>query len=401
MKILIADSLVHFLEENLRNIGCNVLQDPFLKEDDLQKVLSEFSPDVLVVRSTKVKKQHIQASSQLSLIVRAGAGVNTIDLESACQYGIFVANCPGKNALAVAELTIGHLINLDRRISDNVQDLRSHQWKKGTYSKAKGLYGRSIAVIGLGASGMAVVERAKALGMSIRAYSRSLTPEKAETIGIQYCSTPLDACRGADALTVHVAYNDKTKGIIGEMELMSLQEGAYVINISRGGIIDEEALLRCIKEKSLRAGLDVFVGEPNSKEAHFEHPLLSHPNVYGTHHIGASTTQASEMVGDAVFDIIDTYQKTGQVRNCVNLSKKSIADHLLSVRHADKVGVLAHVLECLKKNGHNIQEMENIIFSGSKAACARIQIVGRPNDMVIQELRIHDDIFSVAIKQIL
>ena len=101
----------------------------------------------------------------------------------------------------------------------------------------------------------------------------------------------------------------------------------------------KKLFLRCIKEKSLRAGLDVLVGEPNSKEAHFEHALLSHPNVYGTHHIGASTTQASEMVGDAVFDIINTYQKSGQVENCVNLSKKSIADHLLSVRHADKVGV--------------------------------------------------------------
>ena len=189
----------------------------------------------------KSKKSTFRLLPKLSLIVRAGAGVNTIDLESACQYGIFVANCPGKNALAVAELTIGHLINLDRRISDNVQDLRLHQWKKGVYSKAKGLYGRSLAVIGLGASGMAVIERAKSLGMNIRSYSRSLTPEKAESIGVQYCATPLDACRGADALTVHVSYNDQTKGIIGEMELMSLQEGAYVINISRGGIIDEES----------------------------------------------------------------------------------------------------------------------------------------------------------------
>jgi D-3-phosphoglycerate dehydrogenase / 2-oxoglutarate reductase len=399
MKILIADALVQSLETKLRNIGCNVLKDASLKEETLQQKLSTFSPDVLVVRSTKIKKEHIQASSQLSLIVRAGAGVNTIDLDSACQYGVFVANCPGKNALAVAELTIGHLINLDRRISDNVQDLRQNQWKKGLYSKAKGLYGRTLAVIGLGSSGMAVVERAQALGMNIHAYSRSLTPQKAKTLGITYCATPLDACRGADALTVHVSYNDQTKGIIGEMELMSLQEGAYVINISRGGIIDEEALLRCIEEKSLRAGLDVFVGEPNSKEAHFEHPLLSHPNIYGTHHIGASTQQASDMVGDAVFEIIETYQKTGQVLNCVNLSTKSTADHLLSVRHADKVGVLAHVLDCLKKNGHNIQEMENIIFSGSKAACARIQIVGRPEDNVIQELRSNQDIFSVAIKQ--
>ena len=163
MKILIADALVQSLETKLRNIGCNVLKDASLKEETLQQKLSTFSPDVLVVRSTKIKKEHIQASSQLSLIVRAGAGVNTIDLDSACQYGVFVANCPGKNALAVAELTIGHLINLDRRISDNVQDLRQNQWKKGLYSKAKGLYGRTLAVIGLGASGMAVVERAQAL----------------------------------------------------------------------------------------------------------------------------------------------------------------------------------------------------------------------------------------------
>ncbi len=400
MKVLIADSLASTLQQSLHSLGCTLQIDPSLKEDSLTEQIEAFQPNILVVRSTKVQKNQLLNANSLSLIIRAGAGTNTIDVDTASEKGIFVANCPGKNAIAVAELAMGHLINMDRRISDNVQDLREGSWNKKLYSKSKGLYGKELAIVGIGSCGTELIHRAKAFGMNIRAYSRSFTPEKAALLGVQYSSSPLEACQGADALSVHLAYTPETRGIIGELELNSLKSGGYVINTSRGGIIDEAALLEAIENKGLRAGFDVFENEPSAKACSFSSPLIESPSVYGTHHIGASTEQASEMICSAVVEIIETLVTSGTVINCVNVAKTSTADHTLSIRHADKVGVLASILDTLKKGGHNIQEMENIIFKGGKAACAQIQIIGKPNHQVLSQIRDAHDIFSISIKEL-
>ena len=400
MRILIADKLADFVVHSLEGLGFAVFMDPSLKDDALLSEMQSIDPHILIVRSTKVKAEHITSSNSLSLIIRAGAGVNTIDTETASDYGIYVANCPGQNAIAVAELAIGHLINLDRKISDNVASLREGQWKKKRFTKnAKGLYGKTIAVIGTGSCGQELIRRVKALGMNVRAWSRSLTESQARQLGVEFSSSPLDACRGSDALSVHLAFNAHTEGIIGEAELEALNPGAYVINTSRGGIIDEDALSKAIERRGLLAGLDVFVGEPAS-DGDFQSPITQNPSVYGTHHIGASTEQASDAVGAAVVDIIHVWQQEGYVKNCVNLAEKSPADHLISIRHVDKVGVLAFILEAIRECDHNIQEMENIIFKGGRAACAQIQIVGKPSEEMLSKIKSSEDIFSVSFNTI-
>lgn len=400
MRVLIADKLSNDVVEALKQAGCTLEIDPSLKNETLVSAIEAFDPEALVVRSTKVGIPHLEKANSLALIIRAGAGTNTIDVDDASGRGIYVANCPGKNAIAVAELAFGHLINADRRIADNVAALREHQWAKKEFGKARGLYGRTLAVLGAGKIGQEVVARALAFGMKVKLWSRSLTPERAEELGATFAASPLEACQQADAVSVHLAANADTHHLINEEILGALNEGAYVINTSRGELVDTEALSKACDERGIRAGLDVFENEPAATENQFPHAIADHKQVYGTHHIGASTDQASEAVGDEVARIIITYLESGSVLNCVNLAQNTHATHLLVVRHADTVGVLAGVLDSLREASINVQEMENIIFRGSKAACAKIQLSGAPSNEVITELEASNDIFAASLVQL-
>ncbi|MFT4975960.1 MAG: D-3-phosphoglycerate dehydrogenase [Myxococcota bacterium] len=398
MRILIADRLASHIPAQLEASGSAVTADPSLSDTVLTEALALHDPQVLVVRSTKVQREHILAAPSLSLVIRAGAGTNTIDVTFAASRGVYVANCPGKNAVAVAELVMGQLVNLDRRIADNVADLRAGVWAKKKYGVARGLKGRTLAVLGCGQIGAEVIARAKAFGMHVRAWSRSLTPARAAVLGVEYAATPLDACRGAHALTVHLAYSSDTHHIVNASLLEALAPGAYVINTARGGIVDEAALRHVIETRGIRAALDVFEDEPAASDSAFKDATISsNASIYGTHHIGASTDQASEAVGDEIVRIVDHYQRTGDVLNCVNLAAQSAATHLLVVRHADRVGVLAAILDMLRTAELNVQEMENIIFHGGEAACARIQLHGAPSAETLQAIRSHDRVFAASV----
>lgn len=396
MRVLIADKLASHVADALENEGCAVTTDASLKDEALVEALRRLDPAVLVVRSTKVKPEHLAAARSLSLVIRAGAGTNTIALEQASARGIYVSNCPGKNAAAVAELAIGHLVNLDRRIADNVAALRRREWKKKEFGQAQGLAGRTLAVLGCGQIGQEVIRRALAFDMHVRAWSRSLTPEQAEEWGVEYAATPLEACRGADALTIHLALSDGTRNLVGTNLLEALRPGAMVVNTSRGEVLDQPALLQAIETRGLRAGLDVFAEEP-AVDGAFEDPIADNTSVYGTHHIGASTDQATDAVGDEVVRIVRGYLQTGKVLNCVNLAARSQATHLLVVRHKDEVGVLAGVLDVLRQADINVQEMENIIFTGGGAACARIQLAGSPPADAVAALDAMPAVFATSV----
>ena len=320
MRVLIADKLSPRVAARLEAAGCAVTTQPGLKGDALAAVLARVGPAVLVVRSTKVEAEHLDASRELALVIRAGAGTNTIDVEGASARGIYVSNCPGRNAVAVAELTLGHLVNLDRRIADNVAALRDHRWQKGEFGKARGLHGRTLAVLGTGSIGVEVIRRAQAFGMKIRAWSRSLTPERAAALGVEHASSPLQACRGADALTVHLALTSETRGLVGRELFDALAPGAYFINTSRGECVDQPALIDAMRDRGVRAGLDVFADEPAGSDGPFADPIADEANLYGTHHIGAGTEQAEDDVGDAVVDIIEQFLNRGTVASCVNLA---------------------------------------------------------------------------------
>src|SRR6202158_4401736 len=214
MHVLIADKFEQSGRDGLQAMGCEISFQPDLKDDALVEAIVKEQPDVLVVRGTKVTETML-AAGPLKLIVRAGAGYNTIDVPAASRRGIYVSNCPGKNSIAVAELAFALILALDRRVADNVIALRAGQWNKREFSKARGLFGRTLGLVGLGKIGQEMIPRAKAFGMPVVAWSRSLTNEKAAELGVQRMATPLDVARGADIVSVHVALKPDTRMLIG------------------------------------------------------------------------------------------------------------------------------------------------------------------------------------------
>ena len=384
MRVLIADEFSKKHLDSLRGLGLTVDYKPDAKADDLPQLAADAA--LLVVRSTEVKRPVFETCHALSLVIRAGAGVNTIDVAAASEHGVYVANCPGQNAIAVAELAVGLMLAADRRLPDNVQALRAGKWNKKEFSKARGLYGRTLGVLGLGAIGLAVAQRAKALGMKVVACSLDFTPEQARALGLERTETALELARQSDVLTVHVPGGSGNKGLVSRAVLAALPDGALFVNTSRADVVDQAALLDEAKAGRLRVAADVWADEPKSSTADFVSPLAQLPNVYGTHHIGASTEQAQEAIADEAVRIVDRFLTRGEVPNCVNVAKKTPARFQLMVRHHDKVGVLANVLGELREAGINVQELENTIFEGAKAACCTIQLDSRPQDAVLQKI---------------
>jgi D-3-phosphoglycerate dehydrogenase len=396
-KILVADKFPDAKIEEVKGLGGAVVYDQSLHDDTLLAALKKEQPDILIVRSSVVTGEMIESDPQLNLIVRAGSGYNTIDVKTASERSVYVSNCPGKNAVAVAELAFGLMLSLDRRIPDNVAQLREGKWNKKEYSRARGIFGRTLGVIGVGKIGREVIQRAKAFGMPVIAWSRSLTEDRARLLGIGFCKTPGDVAAGADIVTVHLALTDETRNFIGEAFFNRMKPGACFINTARAEIVDETALKAAMKERGMRVGLDVFLGEPAVKEGEFTDELGSYPELYGTHHIGASTEQAQDAVADEAVRIVREYMNTGHAPNCVNLLERTPARWMLSVHHRNRVGILAGVLDVIRDAAINIEIMENFIFTGDEGACARIQLDGKlskENLKLITESS--DDIFSVS-----
>jgi len=386
MRVLIADKFEQSGRDGLQAIGCEVSFQPDLKDDALTEAIRQETPDVLVVRGTKVTEPML-AAGQIKLVVRAGAGFNTIDVAAASRRGIYVSNCPGKNSIAVAELTFALMLALDRRIADNVIALRRGEWNKKEFSKARGLFGRTLGLVGVGKIGAEMIPRAKSFGMPVVAWSRSLTPERAAALGVEYKETPADVARDADVVSVHVALNTDTRGFLGTDFFAAMREGAYFINTARGEVVDQSALIEAMRSRGIRAGLDVYANEPTSGVAEFTDEIAQEANLYGTHHVGASTDQAQEAIAAETVRIVREFKETGKVPNVVNLARQTPATHRLVVRHLDRPGVLATVLDAIKSEHINVQEMENIVFEGAEAAVARINLDNAPSRAMLDKLQ--------------
>jgi len=397
MKVLIADKFEKSGIEGLKAAGCEVVYDPDLKDAALAQAIASTAADVLVVRGTKVTTPMLDAG-RLSLIVRAGAGYNTIDVAGASTRGIYVSNCPGKNAIAVAELAFGLILAVDRRIPDNVSELRAGTWNKKEFSKGQGLYGRTLALLGVGSIGQEMIRRAAGFGMRVVIWSRRfdgldrpMNDDEARELGVEpalrtvdidLAPTPADAAARGDVVSLHVALSPGTKQLVNAALLARMKPGAILVNTARGEVIDYAALAEAVKTRGIKVGLDVYANEPAAATAPFADPLVGLPGVYGTHHIGASTDQAQEAIAGETVRIIRSYKETGRVPNVVNLARRTPATHMLVVRHRDRPGVLAHVFNHLRQANLNVQETENIVFEGAEAAVARINLDGAvPSDL--------------------
>lgn len=401
MRVYIADKFEQFGIDELRQAGCDVVYEPGKKGAEFAAALKASGCRVLVVRSTKVPRELIESAGELALIVRAGAGVDNIDVAAASDRSVLVANCPGMNAIAVAELALGLILALDRRLPDATAELRAGRWNKTEFGKSRGLKGRTLGIIGLGPIGRAVAARARAFEMNVLGWSRSWTAPSAALPDIHLKRTALEVVELSDVVSLHLAATPQTRGFAGREFFEAMRPGAYFINTSRGDLVDSAALTWAIREKSIRAGLDVFSPEPATPTAEFKEPLFSAGGVvYGTPHIAASTDQAQMAIAAETVRLVRLFRDTGRTENCVNLSPRSAAQRILIVRHENKPGVLAHVLNHLGGARLNVEEMENVILADQRTAVARIAISGTPADALLADIRKGPAIIALSVVEL-
>jgi D-3-phosphoglycerate dehydrogenase len=397
MHLLFADRLPEQTISDLEARGHVCVMEPELTADELPSRIAGF--DGLVVRSTKVKRPVFEAADRLMLVIRAGAGTNTIDTDAAATMGVFVSNVPGRNAAAVAELTMGLLLAIDRRIADNVADLRNGHWNKKQYSKARGLLGSTMGIVGLGSIGLAVAERAAAFGIDVQALAKPGRSEhvvaRAEELGIRMCDSMRELVSSSDIVSLHVPSSEDTRHLVDDSFLQLMRPGAILLNTSRGDIVDEGALLKALDAGAVRAGLDVYADEPGSGKGAWDSPLARHPAVVGTHHIGASTEQAQRAIAAGVTEVVDAFL-AGEARHCVNLDPSRLGSITLTIRHLDRVGVLAQVLDRISSAGLNVEHMENRVFRGGQAAVASIDVAGKASDSLMAAIRDIPHVLSVT-----
>ena len=411
MKVLVADQFEQSGLDGLAAAGCDVVYDPALHDDGLAQGLRETAADVLVVRSTKVTAAVMDAGS-LALIVRAGAGYNTIDVAAASARAIYVSNCPGRNAIAVAELAFGLILALDRQIPDNVAELRAGRWNKKRFSGATGLHGRTLGILGFGEVGQELARRARAFGMHLVIWSRRFDGETGVDLGAYgldptgrdsratVAPSPRAVADAADILSVHLSLGPETRGLVDADILGRLRRGAIFINTARAEIVDYAALATVVRDNGIRVGLDVYPDEPATPTGEFHVPLLQAEGVYGTHHIGASTAQAQDAIAAETVRIVRSFKETGRVPNVVNLAHRTPATHLLVVRHRDRPGVLAHVFDLLRGDDINVQETENVIFENAEAAVARINLDAPPTKDLLERIRSgNENVLSLQLVQ--
>jgi D-3-phosphoglycerate dehydrogenase len=390
VKVLVADKFPEKHIQQLKDMDLEVVYSPKLGENELPE--AALDTDILVVRSTIVNAETISKSKNLNLIIRAGSGVNNINIPAANQKGVYVANCPGMNSVAVAELAIGLMISLDRRIPDNVLDFRNGKWNKGEYSKAEGLLGKNLGIIGVGNIGKEVAKRALAFGMNV--YGKDIS--RIEGVMIKDFSEMDKILPMCDVITIHLPSTPQTKGLFNKQMFSYMKPDSLLINTSRADVIDEDALLEAIKEKNIRAAVDVFKGEPEGKTGDVKSKLQDNPNIYVTHHIGASTGQAQDAVADETIRIIKDYVHSGIIAHWVNRAKVTDAHYQLVAKHYDKPGVLASILAVIREGNINIEEIENIIFEGGIVACCTMKLRTPATADMLKQMNENKNVLSIS-----
>ena len=399
MRLLIADKLHPKAIEELRSLPIEVSYEPEITKDALVKRLKGVG--ILVVRSTEVTEEALEAARELNLIVRAGPTYGTIDVRAASKLGIYVSNCPGKNASAVAELVYGLMIAIDRRIVDAMMALRQGRFERAEYGRAEGLLGKTLGIAGLGAIGREVAARSKAFGLHPLAWSRSLGPARASELGVGHASSLEELASRSDVFSLHLALTDRTRGMVSRKIFSALRPGSIFINTARAGLVDHEAMLESVRTRRLRVGLDVYPDEPRGRTEYatdlFTPPSSDGGFIYGTPHIAASTDQAQLAIAMETTRVIRAFLVEGIVPNVVNVSHGTAARFQLVIRMQDKVGTLANVLAVIKRHGINIEEVTNHVFEGGSAACAKLRLLTRPSEACLKEIRAFDEVLHVDV----
>jgi D-3-phosphoglycerate dehydrogenase len=396
MKIVVACELPDPALDELRTLTPDVHYLPQASPSELRDSLADAG--ILIVGTTRVSPELITRAPVLQMIVHAGSGPGDVAVEDASAAGVFVTHCPDKDAEAIAELTLGLILALDRRIVSNTVALRENRWTRGESTDARGLYNRTLGILGYGAVGRLVAQRALAFGMRVRAWS----PEPVDTppeFNIEFCNWPRELARDCDVIAVLPA-GDPNELLVDAAFLQSMPDGAYLVHVGHPGAVDEAALARAVEQRHLRVALDVCSSEPAGDTGRFRWRFGDLVNVIGTQHIGSLTAQARQATADEVVHIVRSFVVSGEVLNCLNLCDRSPATWQLVLRGRDQVGVMAAILDAIRADGINAQEMASRVFTGAKAAWCVIALEERPSTEALESIRALPDVLHLELRAV-
>jgi D-3-phosphoglycerate dehydrogenase len=356
------------VSDNLSDAGLKILNDnpeidldvqTGLSNDQLKALLQEF--DGIVIRSgTRLKAEILDGQKRLKAIVRAGVGVDNVDLPAATKQGIVVMNTPAGNTISTAEHTIAMMMALARNIAPADASMKAGKWDRKLYNGTQ-LAGKTIGVIGLGRVGIAVAERCIGLEMRVRGFDPFITAERAKEYGIELFRDMSELVSKCDFITVHTPLTEETKGVVGKDLIAKMPRGVRILNCARGGIVDEEALADAIQSGHVSgAALDVFVNEPPG-----ELRVIKMPGVLCTPHLGASTDEAQELVAVEAAEIIANFLTRNEVRHAVNMAPVSASEMMGSKKYIDLAYRLGLMLS-QRTEGEGIHSAE-IHFKGDAA----------------------------------
>lgn len=400
MRILVACDLPELALEQLRALASDVVYEPDLSAAQLRDAVGDVG--ILVVKSTRVSPETLDRATGLQLIVHAGSGAGEISIEEASAAGVFVSHCPQTHATAVAELTMGLILALDRRIVENAVAMREGRWIRSQFTDAHGLAHRTIGILGYGEIGRQVARRARAFNMRVVAWAPDLTAEAPHEPDVEFCNWPRELARMSDIVTVHAVADDEDEhDVIVDAEFLeSLPAGAYLVHMGRPGAIDQNALIEAIQSRNLRVATDVYISEPASDTARARFRIAEQPGVVCTQHIGALTQQARGATAAEVVRIIRAFLVSGELTNCLNLADRSPATWQLVLRLRDQVGVMAAVLEAVRADGINAEEITSRVFTGAKAAWCTIALDERPSTEALEAIRALPDVLHLELRAV-
>jgi D-3-phosphoglycerate dehydrogenase len=397
MKILIACPLTENALLELQGLGAELVYEPELTAERLEDLIPDVA--VLVVCRLRVSPEMIATGKALQLIVRAGTDTANIAIDAASTAGVFVANCPYMDAVAIAELTVGLLVALDRRVLENAEASREGARADEMNVDAVGLAGRKLGLLGFGPIEREIAKRARAFEMNLLAWSPTLTPELAAESGIEFCAWPRELARESDVVAVYAAARDAGEVLVDAEFLRSMRPGASFVYMGHPAALDEQALLTVARERGLRVACDISAPQlSDSDTGRITSRLQTLPGVIGTCRLADRTRQVQQATSAEVVRIVRGFVVAGEVRNCLNLSEHSPATWQLVLRLKDKPGVLAAIVEVVRADGINIEDVTSRLFTGAMAVWCTIALDERPSNDALSAIRQTDGVLHLDIR---
>ncbi len=398
MKVVVACEFPESALRDLTSLGAELVYVPDCSADRLGELIRDAA--ILIVGRLRVSGETIHDARKLQMIVRAGTDPINIAIEEASAQGVFVCNCPDRAATAVAEYALGMLIALDRGYSDAPATARGAKRDAAAAPVGFGMAGRTLGLLGLGPMGVALAARARAFDMSILVWAQTLVPERSDRAFITVCASPRELMRRSDFVVIYAPSREGDSQVLTAELLEAAREDSRLVFIGAPGRIDLPALSSAIEKRRLRVGIDFQTIESAVESSVSRPDLQSLPTVLSSLRGSDQTLQAREAIALEAIRVIRRFLVSGEVVNCVNLVERSPATWQLVLRLRDAVGVMASVMDVIRSDGINAEEIATRVFSGARAAWCTVALDERPSMEALDSIRALEGVIHLELRAV-